>query len=87
MSSNLGGGGANDRTVVECPPAPVLQVVVDAHDRFLQKEQRQYEFLGHKNNEKEMVGDEKLCTFMRGKMAMTSIPRQNTQRGVAGASC
>ena len=51
------------------------------------KKQRQYEFLGHKKNKKEMVGDEKLFTFMRGKMAMTSIPRQNTQRGVPEASC
>ena len=37
VRENLGGGGAKDGTVVESPSAPVLQVVVDAHDRFLQK--------------------------------------------------
>ena len=34
-----------------------------------------------------MVGDEDLLTFMRGRMAMTSIPRMNTQRGVPWPSC
>ena len=29
-----------------------------------------------------MAGDEDLLTFKRGRMAMTSIPRINTQRGV-----
>ena len=57
-------------------------MVVDAHDRFLQKEQCQYEFLGHKNNKKGKISDEKVVTFKRGKMAIDNIPKMNTQRGV-----
>ena len=37
IRENLGGGGAQDGAVVESSAAPILQVVVDTHDRFLQE--------------------------------------------------
>ena len=86
VRDDLRGGVADDGAVVEVPPTSKLQVEINAHNQLLQKRQRQYEFIGHKNNEKEIVGDEKLCTLRRGRRAMASIPRQKTQRGVVRTS-
>ena len=73
---------------------PLLRVLPRPNFQWLKrqtidfyKKKRQYEFIGHEKAKKGMAGDEDLLTFMRGKMARASIPRQNTQRGVPLPSC
>ena len=73
---------------------PLLRVLPRPNFQWLKrqtidfyKKKRQYEFIGHGKAKKGVTGDEDLLTFMRGKMARASIPRQNTQRGVPLPSC